>query len=279
MEQCRQWSLLGAEGIRVAAVGNRRDGSLFPLELSMTQTDHLGLYVGLLRDVSERRALEQEVIEMSSQEQERIGREIHDGIGQQLTALSLFASSLQQNLQRIGREQEANSAKELTTYIQQVLQEAKNLSRGLAPLEIGREELPDILSMLAEQTQRSTEIDCRFDMPEWIGSLGESTALQLYRIAQEAVNNAVKHAKCRRIEIALQREAHHLVLSISDDGIGIDPEIHRIERLGMHIMRYRAGAVGGTLQVVSGAKGGTRIVCRVNLPASESNPEPRPEKQ
>lgn len=253
------------DAIHHEAIGNHKQGSRFPLEMAVSEIDHLDLYVTLLRDLSERKALEQEVIEMSAIEQERIGREIHDGIGQQLTALGMLANNLAKRLGRTALSQEAETAGQLVTYLQQALYEVKALSKGLSPVEIGPEGLADSLAKLVERAGISAGIQCDFVLSGVIPDLDEMVAVHLYRIVQEAINNAIKHADASRIEVKVRLPAQHLAISVADNGIGIDPMKNRKGRLGLHIMRYRSGIIGATLKIQAIEAGGTLVSCSLPL--------------
>ncbi len=234
------------------------DGAGTPLELSIRWIADLGLYVLVLRDISERRRLEQEVIDLSTQEQERLGREIHDGLGQQLTALSLMAAGLAKRLQRRDVP-EAKDALELRRHLEQTLADARILSSGLSPVEITPEGLPGALQALTDRVCAATGIDCRFEHTGDLPLEEPEQAAHLYRIAQEALNNAVKHSGAQRILIRLHGDARRLTLSVQDDGRGLSSADHRSPGLGLHIMHYRAHILGGRLAVESAAGGGMLV--------------------
>lgn len=254
---------------REELLGRRKDGSFFPLEMTLTEIDHLELYVALLRDITARKELEHEVIEMSTIEQERIGREIHDGIGQQLTALGMLASSLQKKLTRSQKMQEAEKAGQMVAFIQHSLDEVKALSRGLAPIEIGPDGLADSLGILVERAKVSSHIQCTLTISGLIPLLDEIVAVHLYRIVQEAIHNAIKHAEASHIEVTIKSVNKRLVVTIRDNGSGIDSITDRKETLGLHIINYRAGIIGASLSIESVEKGGTQIKC--SLPIKDPN--------
>ena len=257
------------EGIHREAVGRRKDGSRVPIEMAVSEIDSLGLYVSLLRDISDRKELEQEVIEMSTLEQERFGREIHDGIGQQLTALGMLANGLEKRLVRAQRKEDAAAAGQLVIFIQQAMDEVKALSRGLMPVEIGQDGLADSLARLVEHAGVSSGIRCEFSHAGSIVTLDEMVAVHLYRIVQEAINNAIKHAKTDRIEVEVRQTRKRLSIRVRDNGAGIDPMNHRKGRLGLHIMRYRAGIIGAELEIVTQPGGGTLVRCDLPLGAAD----------
>lgn len=219
----------------------------------------------ILRDISERKILERQIIEASSAEQERIGHEIHDGIGQQLTALGMLANSLERKLIQAQRPYEARLAGNLVTYLQQTVSEVRLLSKGLSPIEIGPEGLVDALSLLVEHVKASSGLGCSLVVKGRIGHLAEQVAMHLFRITQEALNNAVKHAQATHIEVMLLSKTSRVELSVRDDGVGIGPKEATGDRLGLKIMHYRAVIIGAALEVKSLPAGGSLVRCTLPM--------------
>jgi two-component system CheB/CheR fusion protein len=248
-------------------VGLRKDGSRFPMEIVGSEIDHLGLFVVLMRDITERRELEKDVIETSTLEQERIGRDIHDGIGQQLTGLGLLASSLHSKLLKRQCVPEAETAADLIEHLKQASKEAAALSLGLSPIQILAEGLVEALTNLAERTQHITGIRCSCRCELLVPELmpGEFVSMHLYRIAQEAVHNAIKHSQANKIEIEFEHQDNELILVVRDDGIGFQPVADEDSgrRLGLHIMKYRANSLGALLDISSNNAGGTEVRCSI----------------
>lgn len=242
-------------------IGCRADDTLFPMEITVSEIDDRGLYVVLVRDTSERKALEREIIDASTIEQERIGRDIHDGIGQQLTALAMLAGSIEHRLSGAGHSDEAKEVKELVQHLQDTLARTRALARGLSPVEIVPEGLADALSELAESVRSSSGVQCRYVGAKSAKVPDKNVAAHLYRIAQEAIHNAVRHGQPSKVEVRLVSDNHGLVLSVQDDGTGIDQVDKRVGRLGLQIMRYRAGIIGGELTAGPAANGGTLVQC------------------
>lgn len=229
----------------------------------------------ILRDITERKALEQEVIEVSTAEQERIGREVHDGIGQELTGLSMLASGLEHRLRQQERWPEAQVANQLVHQLQHVLHEARALAHGLSLVQITPDDLPDAISVLVERAQASVGTPCRFRLFGDVGSLTEAAATQLYRIAQEAVHNATKHAQASRIVVRLVGTDHSVTLSVRDDGLGFNPLAPDNKGLGVHAMRYRAKVIDADLKITSSAEAGTTVECRWSGPLSNEDAKRR----
>ena len=249
-----------------------KDGKLWPVEVSASFSQVAGgVCIAFLRDMSERKRLEQEVIEVSSIEQERIGREIHDGIGQQLTGLSLLAKSIQLRLEDHGLAAEAASVAELRDHLKSTLQHTRLLARGLSPVDIDPATLANALSKLAERVSQTSGIDCRYIGSPEVQVEDKVFALHLYRVAQEAVQNAIKHGSPQSIEIDLQHKPSLLSLSVRDDGIGIQPGEERGNGLGLHIMQYRARIMRGSCVVRPADGKGTLVVCELPLPPSAAD--------
>ncbi|WP_201220634.1 CheR family methyltransferase [Halochromatium roseum] len=244
------------------------DGTLFPAELSVGQVDHLDLFVILVRDVSRRRELEKQVIEISTREQERIGREIHDSLGQQLTAVTLLAAALAGKLETAGRR-EGVEARGLAQQLERTLSESRALTQGLAPVGVSPEDLVDALSTLARQVQHSSGIKCRLHCEGAEAIEDAVIASHVYRIAQEAVNNASRHGKPKRIDLRLEVRDRKILLSVRDDGTWSGAHKRGtggLGGLGLHIMGYRAGILGGRLSVRPLDTGGTLMRCEIPLP-------------
>jgi signal transduction histidine kinase len=235
------------------------------MEITVSEIDGLELQVALVRDITERKALEREIIEVSTLEQERIGRDIHDGIGQQLTALSMLAGSIERRLSAAERSAEADAVRDLRKHLQEALAQARALARGLSPVEIDPAGLAQALSELAERVRVTSGVGCSFEASEAVVVSDEMVSLHLYRIAQEAVQNALRHARPNDIEIRLEVGDYSLILSVRDDGMGIGSAEERQGRLGLRIMRYRAGIIGGRITVEPVEAGGTLARCVVPM--------------
>lgn len=241
----------------------RLDGKVVDVEVLAAPSScrrSLSVHV-ILRDVTERKTLEQQIIAISTAEQERIGREIHDGIGQELTAVAMLANSLQRRLQRGALQPEAHAAEQLVQQLQQALRDAHSLSRGLCPLPIAPDDLPEAIAALVEGVKTSSGVDGRFHADARMHGLSDSASVQLYRIAQEALHNAARHAHATSIEAGLVRDGRSIRLWVRDDGVGFDAATRSGAGIGLHTMRYRAGVIGAELRVVSSPGRGTRVEC------------------
>lgn len=208
-------------------------------------------------EITERARLERDILEVSSEEQRRIGQELHDGLGQELTGLGYLAQSLLHKLRSKGSA-EADIAAELARSIPLSLAQIRNIVRGLIPLEVGADDLESALQTLASNIEQQTNISCRFVSNGRVRLGSDDIALQIYRIAQESIANAVRHARAREIVVTLASEDNRVRLEVRDDGVGIRLESEKASGYGLRTMKYRACALGGEFEVRRVA-GGTRV--------------------
>ncbi|WP_233993509.1 CheR family methyltransferase [Salinibacter altiplanensis] len=230
-------------------------------------------------DVTERRELEREIIEISDRERRRIGADLHDVISSGLTNVTMRTETLAHKLEEEGPEEEepeeegskeetAVEAEDLHTITEKTKEAAdqiRSLSHMLVPKALQDGNLAGALANLAEDEEDFSGLTCDFVGDETETHLGdESAAMNLYRIAHEAVANAREHADPTRIAIDLRREDSDLVLTVRDDGKGWDDDGPPDEGLGLHLMRYRAGLIGGSLALTT-RDGATVVECRLPL--------------
>lgn len=248
-----------------AAAHVRRDGSTFPVEL------HLGPFwdqggspriLALARDVTDRHRLERAALEAAEQEARRIGRDLHDGLGQHLTGMAFLAKGLERSLTERGLP-EAGEAREIVKLVKEAVGHSRALAHGLAPVGVHGTELTPALENLAERTREVFGIDCEFQ-GDPVGRVpDDATATAFYRIAQEATNNALKHGKASRITIRLETDADDsLRLTIEDDGRGLPTPRPTGDGLGLRLMKLRAETVGAKMVIENvDEDGGTRVEC------------------
>lgn len=214
----------------------------------------------IAREMDERMRLEDEIHSTAAREQERVGRDLHDSLGQKLTGAMFLSRSLLRQLEQAGRA-ESDSARRLNETIKDAVAEVRQMARGLVPVTIGEDGLADALRRLAEESRQTFGITCVFHQ-----SGGHPPAApeaeQLYYIAREAVHNAARHAKPRIIQIDLAEEAGRWRLSVEDDGGGMPPDPESHGGLGLRIMRHRAETIGARVEFSARPGGGTRMVCR-----------------
>ena len=181
----------------------------------------------------------------------------------------LIATSLKIDLERRGLAELATSAADIEKLLEESVKEARTLAHGLVPVELDEAGLNAALQELVSSTRRLFGIDCTFEFAGNNGSRHFGRASHLYRIAQEAINNATKHAQARHIEVRLSANSNALSLSIADDGTGFAQPAHATSGVGISIMRYRANVLGGNFEIEDRPSGGTIVSCVV--PATESN--------
>ena len=214
----------------------------------------------LHQEVAEHNELQRVVLEFTDNEQRRIGQDLHDGIGQELTGLGLLAGKLHSSLSR-KQLAEHKLAHEIVEGLDQALIQVRSIAKCLVPFNVTAEGLKFALMDLAERIHSHTEIACQFSGDVLIDD--NQVASQLYRIAQEAVANALRHSQARKIQLHLKKESNELSLRIIDNGIGFSPAVTPGTGVGLSTMQYRANLLGGSLTIESETNGGTSVVCRV----------------
>jgi PAS domain S-box-containing protein len=219
--------------------------------------------LGRIRAEAARRRLESQLLEVADREQARIGQDLHDGLCQQLVGLAFDANALHGVLSAKHRA-ETGTAGRLAAELDLAITDARRLARGLFPIRLEAEGLVPALEELAQTMGGRFQLACELDCPGPVALESNAAAIHLYRIAQEALNNAIKHARPRRVLIRLRARSGALELSVEDDGCGIPARpTGQANGMGLHIMDYRARAIGGTLSVMRGAQGGTVVSCRM----------------
>ncbi len=216
------------------------------------------------------RRLEQEIIEISEREQRRIGRDLHDGLCQYQAALACSAASLHDDLTRKNLTVEAQRANELALRLREAVAQTRDLARGLVPVQMEEEGLASALQELASSVTQLQSVDCHFHLLGQPPMFQNTAATHLYRIAQEAINNATRHGRAERIAISLVADDEATVLQIEDNGIGLKRAQHSSTGMGMNIMRYRAHLAGGDLLVEEPTAGGTSISCVIRPETEEA---------
>jgi PAS domain S-box-containing protein len=213
-----------------------------------------------VRDISRRKELERELLELSERERRGFAQELHDGLGQQLGGVAYLCNVLREKLAE-GGAPEAGDAGRIYNLVREAIEHTRGISRGLSPIRPEPDGLIIALRELAMQTTDLFRVNCRFSCRKPVAVEGPSLAGHLYRIAQEAVNNALKHAKPRGIGIRLHCSRGNVMLAVADDGKGIGFLSPTRQGLGLHIMQYRANLIGGTLTVQPRHGGGTEVIC------------------
>ena len=217
---------------------------------------------GVLRDITERKKLEKALAESADQERYRLGQELHDEIGPEMSAIAMMLSTLQAGL--ASDSPHARLAAKLEQTVKSVRAHLRTLATGLCPVAVDASGLRVALENLAEETARAYGIECVFECQELVPVEDNFIATQLFLVAREAVHNAVKHGRPQRIVVELRR-SNGISLTVCDDGTGISKKIERAPHtgvgMGLQIMRHRAGLINGTLLLESLETGGTLVTC------------------
>ncbi len=226
------------------------------------------------RDLSERRRLERHLLKVSDAEQQRIGADLHDGLGQHLTGLACMAVALRDRL-RSRLPEEASTADVVSRLANEASEQSHALARGLSPVHLEAHGLASALEDLAYQSQRLHNVECRFSLRGASPDMDHLAAIHLYRITQESIHNAVRHGSAQRIHIGLFSRRSRYRLLILDDGQGFNSrDNQRRMGRGLCLMNYRANMLGGTLTVRSSLGLGARVTCDWNIGA-HTHVEPR----
>lgn len=226
------------------------------LDSMATIGTHLGLFIV-------RKRMKRKIAELTTMEQQRIGRDLHDDLGQQLTGVALLAKSLERDL-HAESSPHAQRVAEIARGLKEAQTHVRLLARGLVPVALDGKGLMKALADLARDSSRRFEIDVRFVPKVETLVRNNETATELYRIAQEAVTNAAKHGRAKQITITLSIADENINLEILDNGIGVSDETIRRLGVGMSTMVYRANVMGGELAVERAPEGGTMVRCSVS---------------
>jgi PAS domain S-box-containing protein len=243
----------------------KKDGSVFFADVNAVCLALAGktYLAGFFRDVTERHEMDVALSTMADKERRRFGQDLHDGLGQELTGLGYLSGVLQDELCSGGHPQ-ADMARQLTDGIQRSIRSVRSIAKGLVPVEVDAGGLLVALEQLAASTQMRTGISCRFQCDGQATVHDTTIATELYRIAQEGINNAVRHAKAQIIELRLDHLADGAIsLHVRDDGMGLPDNVVQDGGLGLRIMQHRASLIGATLNVRAADGGGTEVVCEV----------------
>lgn len=249
-------------GIGREVVGCRRDGSTFPIDLAVSEVKDLGLFTGVIRDLTDRKALQRQVLDVAAQEQTRIGQDLHDGVGQELTALNYMTQNLLASLPD-KTQLTVQLAHKISAGLKDTQHRLREVVQGLMPVLVDSEGLRAALEDLAGRVNAAQKMSCHFVCSDDVHVPDNSTAMHLYRIAQEGVNNALKHSQGNRIDLSLSADAGRVVLEVLDNGIGINAMPHEADGLGMGIMQYRASLIGARLQIARRSEDGTAVRCEL----------------
>jgi len=212
----------------------------------------------ILRDITERARLEYQIQEITEREQARIAQDLHDNFGQLLAGVACLAKELEKNLAEKSLPDSAHAA-DIYTHLVRGLTQLRNVTRGLWPVELTANDLSAALAALAADVSKIPRLNCRFNCVGPVSIPDSAVVLNLYRIAQGAIANSIKHAQAKNIEILLAAERHKITLQIMDDGVGFSPE--KTAGIGLLIMGYRAKSIGATFETDRRGSGGAMVTC------------------
>jgi PAS domain S-box-containing protein len=250
-------------GIGREVRGRRKDGTEFPMDLavSTTQMGKRRIFTGLVRDITDRKRLEQEILEISDHEQRRIGSDLHDDLCQRLAGIRFSCDALRSALSKTPEDGIGDRVEKIGTSVSEAIERTRMLARGLSPVALESNGLASALQELTDGVQKLFGMDCKFESKGKIALTDAMAGTHLYRIAQEAINNALKHGRPTQLLVSLKKVGDKAALTIHDNGAGFSVDGQRSQGMGLRTIAYRAGMIGADFQVKSKLGQGTTIVC------------------
>jgi two-component system sensor kinase FixL len=255
------------EGEEVRFFETRRltkDGRLIDVWVTATAlTDGAGRVIGVAtteRDITERKRLEKELLAIKEREQKLIGQEMHDSVGQILTGIAIKSKGLEIRLSNKSFEESADAA-EICKLANEAIAQTRRLAKMLCPVDLEAGGLVSALQGLVSQARDLLKLSCQFKYKDVVPIGDPIKARHLYRIAQEAITNAARHAKAKNVRIELASDEDTSTLKVENDGKGFPKRLAGKTGLGLRIMEYRAHMIGGSLDIGKGRKGGTIVTC------------------
>ena len=214
----------------------------------------------LRQEIRERSRLEKELLEIAEAEQRRIGHDLHDSLGQHLTATALAGKVLAKKLANKSTVEPA-TANRVVAMVEEAIELTRNLARTLHPIELGADGLVGALQNLAANLSKAFNVSCRLQHSGAVVLNDPKAGIHLYRIAQEAASNAIRHGRARNLVISLDATSKSIMLAVTDDGTGLPADARTKIGMGLRIMDYRAGMIGATFDIQNLPSGGARAVC------------------
>ena len=244
----------------------KRDGGKLLIEWSnnviLDESGQVSFVVGTGLDITERRNLEKELLVVTDRERQRIGCDLHDGLGQELTALEFSMHTLQSEIHELAPKLEPAFAR-VSSRLRSAVRHSRVIAHGLAPVGVDADGLPVALRRLVESASLVQKTQVEFQKAGSFVLRNQGISNQLFRIAQEALNNALKHSQARKVRLILEEKPDQWRLTISDNGVGFSMDAQIENGLGLHILRYRAELIRASLGILSKPGKGTRVVCSV----------------
>lgn len=248
----------------VTLIGKDRKRHLVALSSIITRTPEGGVdrIIVTGSDLTERNRLQKEILKISEQEQARIGHNLHDGVGQTMTGVSSLIEALETELSGDQRQ----SAARIHQLIQEAIQEVRHMSHSLSPASVKNRGLVGALHLLADTIRTNHRTTCTCEVNPEIKIEDSEKETHIYRIAQEAANNALRHGHPSTVHLSLKRQGkNEAVLKIEDNGSGLGKRTPEKGGIGMRVMDYRANLIDGSLEVKSRPRGGVSVICRFPL--------------
>lgn len=253
----------------------RRAHEELELRVEQRTAELRAAYLKLENVIEERKRLENELLEIAENERRRIGFDLHDDLGQKLTGLSLMIKGLTQRL-AADHHSALGDVQTIDELMDEIISHTHNLAHQFSSLDIkGGDDLSTVLKGLAGTVKKMFDIPCGFNLKGALPDLPSHTTVQLYKIAQEAVSNGIKHGKARHVSIALTQENENLVMTIKNDGLPFCQPANSKDRMGLRIMSYRASTIGATLEIRAANKAGTLVCCALPLKNGHKAPPVR----
>ena len=250
-------------GIGREVRGRRKDGMDFPMDLavSVATVGQHRIFTGFVRDITSRKRLESEILEISDHEQRRIGNDLHDDLCQRLAGIRFSCDALKGALEKVGDKNILEGVQKIAAKLSMAIDRARILARGLSPVALESNALLSALSELTDGVRQLFGIDCTFQSKGKVVIDNAMMAIHLYRITQEAMNNALKHGRPSRLRVSLEEKNDKTALIIRDNGAGFATRQRQTQGMGLRTIAYRASMIGGVLQIQSKPGRGTTIVC------------------
>lgn len=236
----------------------------------------------IVRDISERKRLEREVLEASEREQQRIGQDLHDGLCQELVSIAFMCQIMENKLSECNLIEsncpEISKMSQIIKLLNRAVKETRGFSRRLSLEDLEAGGLIDALKALVSNLESIYEVSCSFECSLSVNPSSQIAAIYLYRIAHEALYNAIRHGKAKKVKISLSDQPHRIFLTIQDDGLGFQEYPVQKKGLGLKSMRNRARLLGGSLKISNNKNGGASVVCSIPKSAyiSEEMSPPAP---
>ena len=263
--------LLHTEAVRILGTtremqGHRKDGTVFPVDLSLSEVDDSRIYTCVIRDITRRKELEVEVLRITEAERQRVAADLHDGICQELVGIAFMLTAARRDLPK--SDPLSHKLRLIAQAIIDAANHTRQVARGMSPVVADGSGLMHALRRLATTTAHSRRVRCRFECPVPVTFEGPMIANELYRIAQEAIHNAIRHGEARQITIRLSEHDGEVCLAILDNGRGCAGISQESPGMGLRVMNYRASLIGAELTIQPRKRGGTEVMCCVQKPAA-----------